>query len=60
MGGNVGGDDGTSKTPLVSTPALPALLALPALTCPTRSTVPYSVLSCFVCLLVFQCISNNI
>ena len=37
MGYNVGDDDGTSKTPLVSLP------------CSTCSTLPYSVLVCFVC-----------
>ena len=40
MGGNVGeDDDGTSRTPLISLPC---------------STLPYSVLSCFVCLLEFN------
>ena len=44
MGGNVGDDDGTSRTPLISLPALPALPALP---CATLQP-------CYVCLLVFN------
>ena len=38
MGGNVGDDDGTSRTPHISLP------------CTTCSTLPYPILSCFVCL----------
>ena len=47
MGDNVGDYDGTSRTPLISLAAPP---------CPT---LPYSVLSCFVCLLEFNFRGGN-
>ena len=42
MGDNAGDDDGTSRTPHILLRALP---------CTTCSTLPFSVLSCLVCLL---------
>ena len=45
MGDNVGDDDGTSRTPHVSLPALPALPALLGLPCATVCQGP--VLSVF-------------
>ena len=53
MGDNVGDDDGTSKTPHISLPALlPALLALP---CATMCQGPVS-LSCRVSTTTFEAI----
>ena len=50
MGDNVGDDDGTSRTPHISLPALPALP-----TCSTCFALRYHVpRACFVCLLEFN------
>ena len=49
MGDNVGDDDGTSRMPHISLPALPALPDLPCSA--LRYRVPRA---CFVCLLEFN------